>query len=67
MISDIHSSTEFYGLKKLKTLNLADNHFDKGIFKSLVAFPSLRSLNLEFNPIKGDLDDNGIFCLLGFP
>ncbi|RZB77289.1 Receptor-like protein 1 isoform B [Glycine soja] len=61
---DIHSSTEFYVLKKLKTLNLADNHFDKGIFKSLVAFPSLRSLNLEFNPIKGDLDDNGIFCLL---
>ncbi|KAH1222941.1 Receptor-like protein 1 [Glycine soja] len=55
---DIHSSTEFYVLKKLKTLNLADNHFDKGIFKSLVAFPSLRSLNLEFNPIKGDLDDN---------
>ncbi|XP_014523046.1 probable leucine-rich repeat receptor-like protein kinase At1g35710 [Vigna radiata var. radiata] len=55
-IQDAHS-VEFYEFKKLKTLNLADNNFDKGIFKSLVAFPTLRSLDLGFNPIKGDLDD----------
>jgi len=50
----------------LKTLNLADNNFDKGIFKSLAAFPALRSLNLGFNPIKGDLDEKGMFSLLGY-
>ncbi|XP_027927245.1 receptor-like protein 13 isoform X2 [Vigna unguiculata] len=50
-------NVEFYAFKKLKTLNLADNNFDKGIFKSIVAFPSLRSLNLGYNPIKLDLDD----------
>ncbi|XP_014523167.1 probable LRR receptor-like serine/threonine-protein kinase At4g36180 isoform X2 [Vigna radiata var. radiata] len=53
---DAHS-VEFYVFKKLKALNLADNNFDKGIFKSLVAFPTLRSLDLGFNPIKRDLDD----------
>ncbi|XP_068499744.1 receptor-like protein 56 [Phaseolus vulgaris] len=53
---DAHS-TESYVLKKLKTLKLAGNNFDKGILKSLlVAFPNLKSLNLGYNPIKGDLD-----------
>ncbi|CAJ1957674.1 unnamed protein product [Sphenostylis stenocarpa] len=54
---DTNSSVEFYVFKKLKTLNLADNMFDKGILKSLDAFPTLRSLNIGYNPIKGDLDD----------
>ncbi|KAK7335220.1 hypothetical protein VNO80_26997 [Phaseolus coccineus] len=52
---DAHS-TESYVLKKLKTLKLVDNNFDKAILKSLVAFPNLRSLNLGFNPIEEDLD-----------
>ncbi|XP_052726262.1 receptor-like protein 56 isoform X2 [Vigna angularis] len=53
---DAHS-VEFYVFKKLKTLNLADNYLDKGILKSLVAFPALRFLDLGFNPIKVDLDE----------
>ncbi|RDX60778.1 Leucine-rich repeat receptor-like serine/threonine-protein kinase, partial [Mucuna pruriens] len=53
VVSDTHA--DFYVLK-LKTLNLAGNIFDKGILKSLVAFPALRSLYLSDNPIK-ELND----------
>ncbi|XP_029124621.1 receptor like protein 21 [Cajanus cajan] len=47
----------FHVLKKLKTLDLTANNFDKRILKSLVAFSTLRSLCLSYNPIKWGLND----------
>ena len=36
-------------LRKLTHLNLADNHFDKKILRSLGALPVLKSLDLSWN------------------
>ncbi|KAI3737554.1 hypothetical protein L2E82_27560 [Cichorium intybus] len=40
-------------LRKLKTLNLADNEFDESVITSLKTLPSLTNLDLSHNPMSG--------------
>ncbi|KAJ9553262.1 hypothetical protein OSB04_017307 [Centaurea solstitialis] len=48
-------------LKKLKSISLGDNNFNKSIISCLSALPSLNTLDLSSNHLRGSFPIQGMF------
>ncbi|KAL8239811.1 hypothetical protein R6Q59_016378, partial [Mikania micrantha] len=56
----MQGSQETSKLRRLKSLNLAFNHFNETLIPTLTTFTSLQTLNLRFNSLSGPFPSQGI-------